>query len=93
MDRILACQNEIKGIATEKNTFRIYFKHPDTIKGDSDYQNAMRQLYTWNQNPSAQNKQHDDFPDSLAGLITNVLSGLKTTGTARSNISADSLGI
>lgn len=93
LDRILACQNEIKGIATEKNTFRIYFKHPDTIKGDSDYQNAMRQLYTWNQNPSAQNKQHDDFPDSLAGLITNVLSGLKTTGTARSNISADSLGI
>lgn len=93
LDRILACQNEIKGIATEKNTFRIYFKHPDTIKGDSDYQNAMRQLYTWNQNPSAQNRQHDDFPDSLAGLITNVLSGLKTTGIARSNISADSLGI
>lgn len=92
-DRILACQNEIKGIATEKNTYRIYFKHPDKIKGNTQYQNAMNNLYKWNQNITAQKKQHDDFPDSLAGLITNVLSGLKTTGTARSNISADSLGI
>lgn len=75
LDRILACQNEIKGIATENNTYRIYFKNPDMIKGDKDYQEAMHQLYSWNQNPSAQNKQHDDFPDSLAGLITNVLDG------------------
>lgn len=75
LDRILACQNEIKGIATENNTYRIYFKNPETIKGDKDYQEAMRQLFSWNQNPSAQNKQHDDFPDSLAGLITNVLGG------------------
>ncbi len=75
LDRILACQNEIKGIATENNTYRIYFKNPEMIKGDKDYQEAMRQLFSWNQNPSAQNKQHDDFPDSLAGLITNVLGG------------------
>ena len=73
LDRILACQNEIKGIATEKNTYRIYFKSPDKIKGNQQYQEAMRQLFSWNQNKSAQNKQHDDFPDSLAGLITNVL--------------------
>lgn len=75
LDRILACQNEIKGIATEDHTYRIYFKSPESIKGDKEYQEAMRQLYSWNQNPSAQNKQHDDFPDSLAGLITNVLGG------------------
>ena len=75
LDRILACQNEIKGIATEENTYRIYFKNLDLIKGDKDYQEAMHQLFSWNQNPSAQNKQHDDFPDSLAGLITNVLGG------------------
>lgn len=75
LDRILACQNEIKGIATEENTYRIYFKNPEMTKGDKDYQEAMHQLYSWNQNPSAQNKQHDDFPDSLAGLITNVLGG------------------
>lgn len=82
LDRILACQNEIKGIATEDNTYRIYFKNPDMIKGDKDYQEAMHQLYSWNQSPSAQNKQHDDFPDSLAGLITNVLGG--TIAKARS---------
>lgn len=78
-DRILACQNEIKGIATEKNTYRIYFKHPDTIKGNTQYQKAMQNLYNWNQNENAQKKQHDDFPDSLAGLITNVLGGFKNT--------------
>ena len=92
LDRILACQNEIKGIATENNTYRIYFKNPDSIKGNKDYLDAMQNLYSWNQNPSAQNKQHDDFPDSLAGLITNVL-GTKTSGTARINISASQLGL
>lgn len=78
-DRILACQNEIKGIATEKNTYRIYFKHPDKIKGNIQYQTAMQNLYKWNQNANVQKKQHDDFPDSLAGMITNVLGGFKNT--------------
>lgn len=91
-DRILACQNEIKGIASERNTYRIYFKHPDTIKGHAQYQLAMNNLYKWNQNITDQRKQHDDFPDSLAGMITNVLGG-KTTGRAKSNITASKLGI
>lgn len=92
LDRILACQNEIKGIAIEEHTYKIYFKSPDSIKGNIQYQEAMRQLYNWNQNKSAQNKQHDDFPDSLAGMITNVLGG-SHTGTARINVSASQLGI
>lgn len=75
LDRILACQNEIKGIAIENSTYRIYFKSPELTKGDKDYQDAMQQLYSWNQNSNLQTKQHDDFPDSLAGLITNVLNG------------------
>lgn len=91
-DRILACQDDIKGIASERNTYRLYFKHPETIKGNKEYQLAMKNLYSWNQNYSAQKKQHDDFPDSLAGLITNVLGG-KSKGTAKSNFSADRLGI
>lgn len=78
-DRILARQNEIKGIATENGTYRIYFKNLDLIKGNKPYLNAMRQLFTWNQNPNMQNKQHDDFPDSLAGMLNNVLSGFKNT--------------
>lgn len=91
-DRILACENEIKGIASERNTYRLYFKSPDTIKGNSQYQKAMSNLYGWNQNAVAQNKQHDDFPDSLAGMITNVLGG-KSKGVAKINVSADMLGI
>ena len=83
LDRILACQNEIKGIATENNTYRLYFKEPDTIKGNKMYLDAFRNLWSWNQNPSIQKRQHDDFPDSLAGMITNIL-GAKKTGKAKS---------
>lgn len=72
-DRILARQNEIKGIATENGTYRIYFKNLDLIKGNKPYLTAMRQLFTWNQNPNMKNKQHDDFPDSLAGMLSNIL--------------------
>lgn len=84
MDRILACQNEIKGTASESNTYRIYFKDKEARKNNPQYCAAMRQLFSWNQNPSAQKKQHDDFPDSLAGMITNVLGG-KQKGVARSD--------
>ena len=91
LDRILACQNDIKGIASERGTYKLYFKASDVIKGDVQYQEAMRQLYSWNQNKSAQNKQHDDFPDSLAGLITNVL-GKITTGGAKT-FNAERLGL
>ena len=91
-DRIMGCEREIKGIASENNSYRLYFKHPDKIKGNKQYQLAMQNLFRWNQNPSMQNKQHDDFPDSLAGLITNVLGG-KTKGVAKSNVTADMLGI
>jgi len=81
-DRILAVQEDIKGVATESNTFRIYFKSPSSIKGNKMYQDAMTNLYNWNQNVAMQNKQHDDFPDSLAGMITNIIgSGYK--GRAR----------
>lgn len=92
LDRILACQNEIKGVAIENKTYRLYFKNPDLTKGDKDYMDAMHNLYSWNQNPSMQNKQHDDFPDSLAGLITNVLGG-NVSGKARINVSGDMLGL
>lgn len=76
-DRILACQNEIKGIAGEENTYRLYFKSDEARKGNSMYAKAMNQLYNWNQNETKQKTQHDDMPDSLAGLITNVLGGNK----------------
>ncbi len=89
-DRILSCQNEIKGIATSDNTYRIYFKSYDLRK--PSYQKAMQQLFNWNQNPKMKDKQHDDFPDSLSGMITNVLNG-KGQGRAMSNFSASKLGL
>lgn len=93
-DRILACEREIKGIASENNSYRLYFKSPDKIKGNRQYQLAMNNLFKWNQNTknNMQKKQHDDFPDSLAGLITNVLGG-KAKGVAKSNINISKLGI
>lgn len=91
-DRILACQNEIKGIASEENTYRLYFKDDESRKNNDMYNNAMRQLYHWNQNANKQKTQHDDMPDSLAGLITNVLSG-KVTGRAASNYNLDKYGL
>lgn len=91
-DRIMGCEREIKGIASENNSYRLYFKHPDKIKGDRQYQLAMQNLFRWNQTKAMQNKQHDDFPDSLAGMITNVLGG-KAKGVAKSNVTASSLGI
>ena len=42
----------------------------------------MKQLYEWNQNENKQKKQHDDMPDSLAGLITNILGA--SSGGAKS---------
>lgn len=89
LDRILACQNEIKGIAIERSTYKLYFKSNPQSK---QYSNAMKQLFSWNQNPSVQNKQHDDFPDSLAGLITNVLGGNANVGRIKS-FNGDKLGI
>lgn len=91
-DRILACQNEIKGIAMEENTYRLYFKADDCRKDHEMYNNAMKQLYKWNQNNNKQRTQHDDMPDSLAGLITNILSG-KVTGRASSKYSLDKYGL
>lgn len=85
-DRILACQNEIKGIATGENTYRIYFKNDDARKGNEMYNQAMLQLYGWNQNENKQKTQHDDMPDSLAGLIMNVL-GTSTYGAKSINAS------
>ena len=89
-DRILAKQNEIKGIATEFGTYRIYFKDLTLLKGNTPYLTAMRQLFSWNQNPSMKNKQHDDFPDSLAGMLANLLN---SSGAMVKVFNADKYGV
>lgn len=84
LDRILSCQSEIKGIATEHGTYRIYFKAKSVRKDNKEYNDFMKNLHNWSQKEGGtQKRQHDDAPDSLAGMITNVLNG-NTTGKARS---------
>lgn len=84
LDRILSCQSEIKGIATEHGTYRIYFKAKAVRTDNKQYNDFMKNLHNWSQKEgSTQKRQHDDAPDSLAGLITNVLNG-NTKGKAKS---------
>lgn len=78
-DRILAYQNEIKGIAVGDNSYRVYFKSKEARKKNKQYNEAMQQLFKWNQSRRMQNKQHDDFPDSLAGMLSNIINGKTTT--------------
>ena len=93
MDRILSCQSEIKGVATESGTYRIYFKAKERRKDNVQYNDFMRNLQNWSQKVgSIQKRQHDDAPDSLAGMIVNVLNG-KPVGKAKSNRSLDKYGI
>ena len=92
-DRILSCQSEIKGVADEFGSYRIYFKAYEARKDNNEYNEFMFNLSNWSQKDGIiQRKQHDDAPDSLAGLITNVLSG-KATGRASSKHSLDKYGL
>lgn len=84
LDRILSCQSEIKGIATEHGTYRLYFKAKSVRQDNKQYNDFMKNLHNWSQKEgSTQKRQHDDAPDSLAGLITNVLNG-NSKGKAKS---------
>ena len=74
LDRILSCRSEIQGINTAGNSYRLLFKNPSTLPPKSMYMEFLRNLWGWSQaTGSIQKKQHDDAPDSLAGLITNML--------------------
>lgn len=93
LDRILSCQSEIKGVATEQGNFRIYFKSYEKRKDNVQYNNFMQNLYNWSQKlGSIQKTQHDDAPDSLAGLIINLL-GTGSVGRASIKVSLDKLGL
>ena len=75
LDRILACRNEIMGVGNDLgDNYRIYFKDPSILPKNCEYRDFLENLWGWSQKEGAiQKKQHDDAPDSLAGLITNVL--------------------
>lgn len=75
LDRILACQSEIMGIGNDLgNNYRIYFKDPTILPKNCEYREFLNNLWNWSQKEgTVQKKQHDDAPDSLSGLISNIL--------------------
>lgn len=93
LDRIMGCQNEIKGIAVEKGDYRIFFKAYEKRKDNKEYSDFMKNLTNWSQKTGAiQKSQHDDAPDSLAGMVTNILTG-QVVGRASSKVSLDKYGL
>lgn len=94
LDRILSCQSEIRGVLTDFGNYRIYFKSEELVKDNKQYTDFMQCIYKWSQKPgSIQKTQHDDAPDSLAGLITNVLDSYKRVAKASSKFSISKLGL
>lgn len=81
LDRILSVINEMKGTPAMENGYRIHFRDPSTLPQKSEYMEFLRNIWGWSQKEgSIQKKQHDDGPDSVAGLLINML-GLKNKGS------------
>lgn len=60
LNRILSCQSEIKGIATEIGTYRIFFKAKAVRKDNKEYNDFMKNLHNWSQKEGGtQKRQHD----------------------------------
>lgn len=90
LDRILSCQGPIKGVAS--SDYRLFIKERKLIRNHKMYNDFVDELTKFNQSPNVQGKQHDDAPDSLANLFTNVL-GCARVGVGRSTKSRADLGI
>lgn len=74
LDRILSCQSEIQGLNTMDGSYRLLFRHPKTISQKGMYMEFLRGLWNWSQaTGNVQKTQSDDAPDSLAGLLINML--------------------
>lgn len=92
-DRILSCQSEIKGIAVNENTVRIYFKADRERENNNQYNLFMRHIYEWSEaEGGVQKTQRDDCIDSVASMIINILSP-GNVGKASSKFSISKLGL
>lgn len=92
-DRIMSCQSEIKGVAANETTYRIYFKSDEERKNNTQYNLFMKHIYEWSEaDGSIQKTQKDDCIDSVASLLINVLSA-KPIGKAKSNKQLDRYGL
>ena len=92
-DRILNHQAEIRGSRASK--YRLVIPERESIKGKKMFNEALNQVFKFNQSTAknVRKRQHDDAPDSLAGLFANVLGVGGNYGKAISNISREFLGI
>lgn len=91
-DRILSCQSEIKGIAINEMTVRIYFKAESCRENNTQYNLFMRHIYEWSEaEGGVQKTQKDDCIDSVASMIINILSP-GNVGVASSKFSITKLG-
>ena len=93
LDRILAAQGFIKGV--DSSEYRLIIPIRESIKGDKQFNEALNEVFAFNQS-TAKNvraKQHDDAPDSAAGLAANVLGVNAKIGRVTSTISREMLGI
>ena len=91
-DRILSCQSEIKGIAVNETTVRVYFKADSIREDNTAYNLFMRHIYEWSEaDGGVQKTQKDDCIDSVASMIINILAP-KKVGKASSKYSIDRLG-
>lgn len=92
-DRILNHQAEIRGSGASK--YRLVIPERESIKGNKMFNEALNQVFKFNQSTAknVRKRQHDDAPDSLAGLFANVLGVGGNYGKAISNISREFLGI
>ena len=93
LDRILAAQGFIKG--ADASDYRLIIPIRESIRGNVEFNEALNEIFSFNQSTAknVRTKQHDDMPDSLAGLGTNVLGVEAKVGKAVSTISRDMLGI
>lgn len=81
LDRILSCQNEIKGVGGLDGSYRFFFKEPRLVHKNSQYMVFLDNMWTWSQKEGAiQKKQHDDSVDSLASLLINMLGNFRGGG-------------
>jgi len=92
-DRILGNQGFIRGV--NNSEYRLIIPERESIKDDKMFNDALNEVFKFNQSTAknVRTKQHDDAPDSLALLGTEVLGMKSNYGKAVSNISREMLGI
>lgn len=93
LDRILASQGFIRGV--DASEYRLIIPTRESIKGNKQFNEALNETFAFNQS-TAKNvraKQHDDAPDSLSMLASNVLGVQAKVGRVSSTVSRDMLGI